>query len=126
MKTFGEIRDFVLDVRGRLTDKFSIGFAKFYFDRFQNDRDKIESLLEIGVNRAGGCLFWREYLTKAQIHGIDIKPRITVYEEERMRMTVVDQSNREELKVFADANGPWESARTLGAAYTEQRYAVSR
>lgn len=108
MKTFEEIEHFVVTERARLTDKFTIGFARFYFNRFQNERSKIKSLLEIGVNRAGGCLFWREYLPNAEIHGIDVRPRITNYIENRLRMTVVDQSNREELKEFADANGPWD------------------
>ena len=108
MKTFEQIRTYVLYERAKNTDKFYSGFARFYFDRFNNKRTEIKSLLEIGVNRGGSSLFWKDLFVNAEIYGIDILPRVTRYVEDRIHMAVVNQSKSNQLKEYAESSGPWD------------------
>lgn len=54
------------------TDKFRNGFGGFYDLCFGRVRDRVKTVLEIGIRRGGSLQFWRDYFPMAQIVGIDI------------------------------------------------------
>lgn len=88
-------------------------YTPHYHRLFGSFRDRIESLLEIGIGnpatmnehlqkvgrayRPGASLrMWREYFPNAQIHGCDID-RNVLFEEDRIRTHYVDQSRTDSL-----------------------------
>jgi len=106
MKSFKEIRNYIVIERQKYTDKFESGFAEFYFNYFNDKRESLQALMEIGVNRGGSILFWKYFFINAQIYGIDIRPRIRNYDEDRVHMHVADQSDAAALVSYANKTGP--------------------
>lgn len=54
------------------------------------------TLLEIGVYSGGSLEMWRDYLgERARIVGVDIEEACKVYEEERVRVFIGDQADRD-------------------------------
>jgi len=48
------------------------------------------ALCEIGVGRGRSLRMWKEYFPNATIHGIDIRPECKDYEEERIKIHILD------------------------------------
>lgn len=67
-------------------------------------RDKVKSLLEIGVNRGCGLRMWRDYFPNAQIIGLDNSPA-TLFEEERIKCFEADQSDPASLLTAVALSG---------------------
>ena len=57
------------------TDKFSHGFVDFYNKIFFEYKDKIKSVLEIGILYGFSLELWNEYFPNAKIYGIDLKEK---------------------------------------------------
>lgn len=86
---------------GKISDKWS-GYLNFYNHRFEYFKDKINSLLEIGVQNGGTIELWAKYFKNADyLIGIDIDENISNIEffDQRISVHVGDASK----KVIADS-----------------------
>lgn len=78
-------------------------------------------ILEIGIDRGGSLLMWRDYFPKAQIFGIDIESRSDM-DSDRIHTFVADQSSREQLGAFlAKFPGPYDVILDDGGHSMEQQ-----
>lgn len=89
------------------TDKASHGYCEIYEKKMGLLRDKPIKILEIGVFYGASLRTWREYFTKAEIHGIDIRldrckniNGVSLHE--------FDVGNHKLLEDFARKYGPWD------------------
>ncbi|MDP4099352.1 class I SAM-dependent methyltransferase [Paenibacillus sp. P96] len=90
----GKLVDYFSDNNGRLIHKWMHYFDiyEFHFDRFVG---KEINLLEIGVYQGGSIQMWKHYFgEQAMIYGIDVEPRSKLFEEERVRIEIGDQGDR--------------------------------
>lgn len=96
------------------TDKFVLGYVdKFYNDLFAPIKDKVESVLEIGIQYGASVLLWKEYFTNAHIYGVDIdklvdftgQERITAYYGDAYQKYFVNSFNDEQFDIVID-DGP--------------------
>lgn len=74
-----------------------------YFDvydrHFERFRGKEVVIVEIGVYQGGSLQMWKNYFgEKAIIYGIDINPACKQFEEERIKILIGSQSDREFLR----------------------------
>ena len=60
------------------TSKNKFGFVELYDVFFKQYQNKNINILEIGVDNGDSLRLWREYFSKANICGIDIKKKILV------------------------------------------------
>lgn len=80
----------------------------FVYDVIFDDlKDKPIRLLEVGVNKGGSLGVWTEYFSKAMILGIDHNPK-TLRLTPKYTVDIVDQSDAEALKRYADEKGPFD------------------
>ena len=105
-----------------------------YYDKWFKDRKDIDKLLEIGVGSyecmgrffkdyiIGASLFvWRDYFTNAHIYGIDINKECDI-KEDRMTITIADQSNKKHLEKFISEHGEnWDIIIDDGSHKTEHQ-----
>lgn len=78
---------------GRLIHKWSN-----YFDIYERHlapyRGQEVHMIEIGVYQGGSLQMWKDYLgPKAHIYGVDISPHARAFEEDRVKISIGDQSN---------------------------------
>lgn len=67
-----------------------------HFDRF---RDREIVIVEIGVYQGGSLQMWKNYFgEKATIYGIDINPNCKQFEEDRIKILIGSQSDRNFLR----------------------------
>ncbi len=92
------------------TDKASShhNYLTFYESFMAPLRDAPITVLEIGVYQGASLKTWREYFTKARIIGVDIQPNCKMYETDRIRIELADQSNLEHLARLAATHGPFD------------------
>lgn len=84
--------------QGRLIHKW-MHFFDVYDRHFSRYRGKELVILEIGVFHGGSLQMWKEYFgDRAMIHGVDINPRCKELEEERIKIHIGSQSDREFLR----------------------------
>lgn len=62
-----------LDSTSYDTDK-GASYLKHYSDFFSGYRDKPVAIMELGVNRGGSLLMWRDYFEQGTVVGIDLDP----------------------------------------------------
>ena len=60
-----------LDSTGYDTDKGTNGYLGIYDERFRHLVDSEINLLELGIQRGGSLLMWRDYFRRAVIAGLD-------------------------------------------------------
>lgn len=91
------------------TDKHRGEFphSKLYDTLFSGFRDQPICLLEIGVNRGGSIPVWEQYFPNAKLLMVDINPTCLLRSTDRTKMDLVDQSDAEALKSYAETNGPF-------------------
>lgn len=75
-------------------------FTTVYSKLFGGIREKVKSVLEIGVDKGASLKMWRDYFPNAGIWGIDIEP--VFLEERRIDITQADQGCRACLKKIKD------------------------
>lgn len=66
------------------------------YDNLFTDYELVKSVLEIGVLKGKSLRMWKEAFPNAQIYGIDNNPKY-IFEEERIKCFLADQSKREDL-----------------------------
>ena len=93
------------------TDKATYhNFTEFYEEYFNHIRDKIESVLEIGIYTGSSLRMWKEYFFNAQIYGIDIdknrlfkEDRIETYESSQIDFNrIYDIFNGKTIDIIID------------------------
>lgn len=90
------------------TDKVSHhSYGQVYDQHLSYKRDRVQSVLEIGVYRGGSLAGWREYFPKAQIYGLDIEPSFRVVDD-RITTITGDQGNPALLKRVGKTYGPFD------------------
>jgi cephalosporin hydroxylase len=91
------------------TDKFKHGFTNIYPFYFEKRRQEPIKLLEIGVNKGGSILMWKEYFDKGKIFGIDITP-ISSDRISKDKATIIlgNQEDREFLNKVGKEHGPFD------------------
>ena len=83
------------------TDKGKSGFSYIYEELFREQKEEIESLLEIGVNNGGSVKLFRDYFQNAIVYGIDVNSKALRAASERIKISIVDQSDKLALEEFA-------------------------
>jgi len=73
------------------TDKTEL-YSEAYNDAFENIRNDVSLVFEIGVYKGGGSRGFREYFPNAFILGIDINPTC-IFEEKRIKVELGDSTD---------------------------------
>lgn len=77
-----------------------------YFSKYRNKKVRI---LEIGVQMGGSLQMWKEYFGgDSEIVGIDIDSNCKQLEEERIKIFIGDQADRNFWKKFKEDNGKFD------------------
>ncbi|MBK8596340.1 MAG: class I SAM-dependent methyltransferase [Holophagales bacterium] len=96
-------------------------FTEVYERYFSPLRAEPIKILEIGIDRGGSLLLWRDYFPKAQVFGIDIESRSDM-DTDRIHTFVADQSSRPQLGAFlAKFPGPYDIILDDGGHSMEQQ-----
>lgn len=92
--------------QGRQTSKWA-HYLEVYDRHLSRFRDTPARLLEIGVRHGGSLQLWRKYLGEtAQVHGLDINPRVAGIDDPDLRVHVGDQADAAVLDaILAEAGG---------------------
>jgi hypothetical protein len=70
-------------------------------------RDVPISLLEVGVNKGGSLLLWRDYFTRGEIFGVDLYPPAGLSDSSgRIRVFQGDQGNTAQMDAIASKASP--------------------
>jgi len=67
-------------------------FTEFYSKHFENNRNNIKNILEIGIDNGRSLKMWKEYFENAIIYGIDIHPACLI-NEDRIVSKLISQTN---------------------------------
>lgn len=88
------------------TDKASLrhNYTKAYQEQLLPFRDKIRSLLEIGVLGGASLRMWKEWLPNAQVVGIDIDPTCA-FQEDRISVVTGMQQDSDTVEKALIASG---------------------
>ncbi len=92
------------------TDKSSFhhNYLNFYETHFARLRERAITVLEIGILNGASLKVWKDYFPRAKIVGADIMPATKKFEEDRVSVEILDQSNIEELTSLATRHGPFD------------------
>ncbi|MCX8022372.1 MAG: class I SAM-dependent methyltransferase [Syntrophorhabdaceae bacterium] len=93
-----ELEKYFLQNKGRLIHKW-MHYFPIYERHFRPYRNREIHVLEIGVYQGGSLQMWKEYFgEKANIYGVDINPACKSLEEERIKIFIGSQDDREFLR----------------------------
>jgi len=89
------------------TDKSSKAhnYTQFYQLFFESIRDIPMNVLEIGVATGASLRMWKEYFSKSIIYGMDLSENHKQYEEDRIKVLVGNQSDKQFLKSVINSIG---------------------
>lgn len=106
-----------------ITDKHHGEFphSDMYDVLFSSLRDKPITLLEIGVNKGGSIAVWEAYFPNATLLATDVNPKCLIRNTERTTVTLVDQFEPDQLRTYADANGPFDVVIDDGSHYSSHQ-----
>ena len=92
------------------TDKSSDhhNYLNFYERFFTNIREKPLKFLEVGVFRGASLKTWKEYFPNANIVGADIDNNSLTYKDDRIEISILDQSNLQDLVNLGVQHGPFD------------------
>jgi hypothetical protein len=79
-----------------------LGKYEIFFSAF---RDRSFALVEIGVGQGASLRMWKEYFPNARIIGIDIRPEVKEYEEERIEIHIINGEEKEAAELIKDKYG---------------------
>ncbi len=81
-------------------------YTPSYYSLFQGREDKVQNVLEIGINYGCSLRMWAEFFPNARVIGLDCNAA-TMINEDRIQSFVADQYNEDSLKsALAMANFP--------------------
>ena len=75
----------------------NMSYLDLYDKHFNTNRFNVKTFVEIGVLNGDSLRMWKEYFPNATIYGIDIDPRCTINEDERIKILIGDQNDDEFL-----------------------------
>jgi len=94
----GALRDYFEKNTGRVIYKW-LHYFEIYERHLERFRGREIHLMEMGVYRGGSLQMWKHYLgPRATIYGVDVDPACRALEEERVRIMIGDQADREFLR----------------------------
>jgi hypothetical protein len=86
---------------GRMLHKWTHYF-EVYERHLERYRGTDVHVVEIGVYQGGSLQMWKSYFgDRARIHGVDVHPDCRRFEEERVRVLIGDQGDRDFLRRLA-------------------------
>jgi len=80
-------------------------YCKQYFEWFQCLRLGVKVVVEIGVQGGGSLRLWKEFFPNARVFGIDSNKRCLRHQEDRIKVFIGDQVDREFLTGVAEEIG---------------------
>lgn len=83
-------------------------YLRTYERHLPADREAVQRVLEIGVQRGASIRMWEEYFPNAQVFGLDIQETALNVTGERITIRLVDQSDATALEAFAQEFGPFD------------------
>ena len=88
-------------------DKFGAkhSYSRWYWDTFQDRRETIRKVVEIGVGEGASLYMWREFFPNATIYGADIEQR-RVFCDERIMVYLCDQRKDADVQQLIQHTGP--------------------
>lgn len=93
----GELRRYFDGNPGRLIHKWQ-HYLEIYERHLERFRGREVHMVEIGLFHGGSMQMWKHYLgPQAQIYGVDNAPRVKQFEEDRVRVFIGDQADRQFL-----------------------------
>lgn len=97
-----------------------------YFDvyerHFRPFVGKKVKVLEIGIWQGGSLKMWKEYFgDQAEIVGVDIEPRCKKFEEDRIKIYIGDQADRNFLRNLIAAEGQFDIIIDDGGHFMNQQ-----
>lgn len=94
----GVLRDYFEANQGRIIHKW-MHYFEIYERHFERFRGREVHLLEIGVSFGGSLQMWKDYFgPQAHIYGVDVLPECQRLEEDRVKIFIGDQGNRDFLR----------------------------
>lgn len=106
MKKYKDLEIYKSFVKSKLFCTKASSYFYFYEDLLQKYRGKEIIFVEIGVQRGGSLLMWRDWLgPKARIIGIDVDENAKKMEKYGFEIFIGDQSSEEFWKKFFDRVG---------------------
>ena len=117
-----ELREYFENNENRnMIDKW-LHYFEIYERHFRPFVDKKIKVLEIGIWQGGSLKMWKEYFgDQAEIIGVDIEPRTKKFEEDRIRIYIGDQSNREFLRDLIQKEGQFDIIIDDGGHFMNQQ-----
>lgn len=79
-------------------------YTPYYFQLFDNKRETVKKVLEIGVGEHSGLRMWRDFFPNATIYGAEIEDN-RIYNEEGIRVYKCDQASDLDLKKLINEIG---------------------
>lgn len=96
-----DLEAYFLNNPGRMIHKW-MHYFEVYDRHLSRFRSTDVNLVEIGVYQGGSLQMWKHYFGgRATIWGVDINPEVKQFEEDRVRVIVGDQADREFLRTLA-------------------------
>ncbi len=82
-------------------------YMEIYEKHFERFRNRPVNILEIGIFQGGSLQLWKKYFgEQANIFGLDIEPKCKKFEEDRIKISIGDQGNRQFMKKLAQKLPP--------------------
>ena len=100
-----DLKDLFYKNTGRLIHKW-LHYLDIYDHHFAPFRGQPITLLEIGISHGGSLQMWKEYFgTSANIIGVDVEPGCLAFQDERVKVFIGDQEDREFLRSLRNTVG---------------------
>ena len=71
-------------------------YLPVYFDLFENKRNSVRKVVEVGAGEGAGLRMFRDFFPRAWIYGVEIDPD-RVFTEDRIKVFLCDQSSKGDL-----------------------------
>jgi len=99
---FGELSLLALDKTDKAMDGH--GFTELYEHFFYPLKDSPIKIFEIGIEKGGSLILWRDYFPNAKVYGIDVIDKSNL-NSEKIKTFVANQASRSQLDSFIDKYG---------------------
>lgn len=99
---YGELSSLALDKTDKAMNWH--GYTEIYEHIFYPMKKSPIRICEIGVDKGGSLILWRDYFPKSTVWGIDIVDTSKL-DSKRIKTFVADQANRKQLQSFIDKSG---------------------
>jgi hypothetical protein len=96
-----DLEAYFLNNPGRMIHKW-LPYFEVYERHLSRFRGSEVNLVEIGVYQGGSLQMWKHYFgERAHIWGVDVNPAVKEFEEDRIKILIGDQADREFLRALA-------------------------